>query len=177
MNPEAEHPHESEHSHASQPTTTTTTPPATDGGPSASSRLQSAVAFARRHRRLTIASVAGVALLSEPELAVGVLLGAGTLALLTRRARRARAASQPAEQAQPGEQARPDQPEAQPGGAPGAPADEARSGRPLTRRAGALGHEVRERARAMAQAARGSLHATPPGGQEPASAASASDSH
>lgn len=169
MTPDVDHPTESTPS----PSTTSPTSSApragaatsNDGGSSQATRLQSAVGFARRHRRLTIASVAGVALLSEPELALGVLLGAGTLALLNRRALRGvRAAAQGAAQAAgvspeaaAGTGA---EPEAQ--SEEGHPAEEPSARRrALARRAEALGHEVRERARAVAQAARGSLHPSP----------------
>ena len=182
MTPEADHPTEHAPSSSTPSSSSTQASPsaASDGGSApAASRLSSAARFARRHRRLTIASVAGVALLSEPELAVGVLLGAGTLALLTRRARGAAdrtataSASASAEAAGESHEAEATQPGAAPTGEDGHPGEQrSGSGRGFARRAEALGHEVRERARAVAQAARGSLHPTqsdggPAGHEEP----------
>jgi hypothetical protein len=66
------------------------TPPSSDlssqSSPAAQRRMGKLLSFPRRHPALSVIGVAGAGLLAGPELALGVVLGAGVAALVNRRA-------------------------------------------------------------------------------------------
>jgi hypothetical protein len=124
------------------------------------------MSFARRHPALSVIGVAGAGLLAGPELALGVVLGAGVAVLIDRRAggRVERLVEEEAVRRAGGRVERVEE-EA---------VDTARSVRRRARQIfDAEAEIVKQRARAVVQAARGQILPTPPtAGESPSQAES-----